>query len=341
MKASPYYSSDDPALRRLARIALLAGAFAWPAAFVHGQAAPAEPTADDEETPIVLSPFVVDSTQDRGYAATSTLAGTRIRTDLADIGSSISVITREMLTDLGATNNESVLAYAVNTEIGGARGNFSGNIGVSGERYQEEGTFSNPNGNTRVRGLTSADNTRNFFLTDIPWDSYNTSRVDLQRGPNAILFGLGSPAGVVNATTTSAEFRDRGRFEIAFDKFSSQRYVLDVNQQIIPQQLALRVALLRDDKKFRQDPAFQLDQRAYAAITFRPEQLNRNGNTFEVTANYEHGDISSNRPRVVAPIDRLTGYWDPLERGGVGKQVFDPYTTDININTHANLGGAG
>ena len=61
-----------------------------------------------------------------------------------------------------------------------------------------------------MRGLASADNTRDFFVTDIPWDSYNVDRIDIQRGPGSILFGLGSPAGIVNASMNSAGFRNKG-----------------------------------------------------------------------------------------------------------------------------------
>ena len=32
---------------------------------------------------------------------------------------------------------------------------------------------------------SAADNTRDFFVTDIPWDSYNVDRVDIQRGRRA------------------------------------------------------------------------------------------------------------------------------------------------------------
>jgi outer membrane receptor for ferric coprogen and ferric-rhodotorulic acid len=53
---------------------------------------------------IELTPFVVDSTKDTGYQATSTLAGTRIRTDLRDLGSAISIVTAEFMEDTGATD---------------------------------------------------------------------------------------------------------------------------------------------------------------------------------------------------------------------------------------------
>ena len=280
-----------------------------------------------EDDTVVLSPFVVDTTQDRGYAATSTLAGTRLRTSLADIGSSISVLTKEFLRDVNATDNESALLYALNTEVGGPRGNFSGGVSVSTQNTNELALFSNPSGNTRVRGLTSADNTRNYFLSDIPWDGYTVSRVDLQRGPNAILFGLGSPAGVVNTTIDSAEFRNAGELNADFDQFGSLRVAFKYNQVLIDGQLAARVAVLHNEKKFRQDPAFADDKRLFGALTYRPAALNRNGMTFEISGNYEHGSIDSNRPRILPPLDQLSAWWDPVSSGGLNKQVFNPLLT--------------
>src|SRR5690606_24847476 len=63
-----------------------------------------EPTDDDEQDAdaVVLSPFTVDASQDKGYRATSTLAGSRINTSLRDVASSISVVTSEFLRDTAA-----------------------------------------------------------------------------------------------------------------------------------------------------------------------------------------------------------------------------------------------
>jgi hypothetical protein len=43
--------------------------------------------ASDEA--VVLSPFQVDASSDKGYMATQTLSGTRLKTDLRDIGSAL------------------------------------------------------------------------------------------------------------------------------------------------------------------------------------------------------------------------------------------------------------
>ena len=60
-----------------------------------------------QEGPTVLSPFIVDASEDKGsYRANSTLGGTRVRTDLKDVASAISVVTAQFLQDTGAKNQE-------------------------------------------------------------------------------------------------------------------------------------------------------------------------------------------------------------------------------------------
>src|SRR5688500_3068975 len=58
--------------------------------------------------PLVLSPFEVVSEQDTGYLATSAQSGTRLPTELKDIASSISVITKDFMNDIGAKDLESL-----------------------------------------------------------------------------------------------------------------------------------------------------------------------------------------------------------------------------------------
>src|ERR1700709_1323089 len=190
-------------------------------------AAPAAVKPSEDET-IVLSPFVVEASEDQGYGAKDTLAGTRVRTELKDVASAISVVTAQFLSDTGAKNSQDLLVYTPSTEVGGIRGNFSGQGGQS--VYQEQTI--NQNNNTRVRGLDTADNTRDYFLTDIPWDGFNVGRVDLQRGPNSILFGVGSPAGIINTSVNDAAFKTKYIYENRIDTYGSLRNSLDINQNL-------------------------------------------------------------------------------------------------------------
>src|SRR6188474_330740 len=75
------------------------------------------PPTSEQQQPVELSPFVVDDTKDVGYLATNTLAGSRFNTALKDTPASISVLTSEFLSDIGAFQIEEALQYAVNVEF--------------------------------------------------------------------------------------------------------------------------------------------------------------------------------------------------------------------------------
>lgn len=66
-------------------------------------------TADDGTTG-VMEPFEVTEESNIGYAATSTLAGTRLRTELRDVGSALSVAENKSTKDAGAASSDSFLS---------------------------------------------------------------------------------------------------------------------------------------------------------------------------------------------------------------------------------------
>jgi catechol 2,3-dioxygenase-like lactoylglutathione lyase family enzyme len=284
---------------------LLSPALALPVT-AQSVATPPARTADDESV-VILSPFEVSAEAEVGYAAATTLAGNRLNTELRDIGNAVTVVTSQLLRDIGAVNNESLLQYTTGTEVGSIQGNFAG-VG-DGALLDETSRFLNPNQNTRVRGLASADNTRDYFVSNIPWDGFNVDRVDLQRGPNSILFGHGSPAGIVNTGTKQATFRNAGEIDLRFGSYGTTRGSLDYNRVLIRDELAVRVNLLREDEKFQQDPAFEKDERVHAALRYEPRFLKRAGARTIFRANIEHGDIESNRPRMLPPLDYITPWF--------------------------------
>ncbi|MDX2185774.1 MAG: TonB-dependent receptor plug domain-containing protein [Opitutaceae bacterium] len=295
------------------------------------QEAPASTATDagaDDEV-VLLSPFEVNTTEDAGnYAATSTLGGTRLKTDLRDVAASISVVTEQFLKDTNAKNNQDLLTYTTNTEVGGSRGNFAGT--GNGNTVNENRSLVSPNANTRVRGLDEADNTRDFFLTDIPWDSYNVDRVDLQRGPNSILFGVGSAAGIINTSTITANTAaNKGNIKNQLGGYGSVRWSADYNWAIVKNVLALRVAALDDKQRFRQKPAYSHDKRVFATATFRPQLLPKEfAGATGLRGNFERGHSRSNRPRYLPPIDRITPFFD--NANGL-KKGFDPYGSTVAV----------
>jgi len=285
-----------------------------------GLAAQPAPTdaaaADADEDLYVLSPFEVNSSKDAGYAATETLAGTRIRTDLKDVGSAISVVTKELMNDIGATDSSTLLQYTTNAEVAGTRGTYTG-LGT-GVTLDESASLINRTGGQRVRGLTSADNTRDFFVTDIPWDGYNVDRIDIQRGPNSMLFGLGSPAGIVNASLKDAQFGNLGSVEARFGSYGSTRGSLDVNRQIIDNVLAIRVDGLWNNEKYEQSSTYQHDHRAYVSVRWDPKLFGPEFAT-KIKVKYENGNVKANRPRIVTPYDSITPWFTSVADGGMGQ----------------------
>ncbi|MFA5262881.1 MAG: TonB-dependent receptor plug domain-containing protein [Opitutaceae bacterium] len=271
-------------------------------------------TAPDQEEEVVLSPFVVsaDDEKDR-YQATSTLAGTRVKTDLKDVSSSLSVVTAQFLKDTGATNNETLLVYTTNTEVGGIYGNYGG-VGNTFLNGSGEPSMTQPSTNTRVRGLDSADNTRDYFQTSIPWDSFNVGRVDLQRGPNSILFGIGSPAGIINSSVNLANFKDSFKVENRIGSYGSNRNSLDFNKVILNQELALRVAALDDRTKYQQKPAYNHDRRLFGTVRWDPKLFNMASAHTTLRANFEHGEVTANRPHVLPPMDNITPFFTKLNK---------------------------
>ena len=303
--------------------ALLLGSIAgFAPAQVANPAPAAEPTPSTDEETLVLSPFVVTAEEDAGsYKATSTLAGSRIRTELRDVASPITVVTQQFLKDTNSHNNQDLLTYTTSTEVGGLFGNWGG-FG-NGQGISDRSTLLQPNQNTRVRGLEQADSTLNFFLTDIPWDSYNVDRVEIQRGPNSILFGVGSPSGIINANTIQAKFSgDAGKVENQLSNYSSARWTLDYNDELIDDLLAVRIAALASYQNYRQKPAFNDDERIFGTVSFQPQVLPETwAGRLSIRAGTETAKIVANRPRMLPPEDGISLWFDDAAGDGVNNRV--------------------
>ncbi|AOS43597.1 Ferrichrome-iron receptor precursor [Lacunisphaera limnophila] len=288
----------------------------------------AQPVAQaSEEDVLVLSPFEVSADDDTGYSTATTLAGNRLNTELRDIGNAVTVINSQFLRDIGATSNESLLQYTVGTEVGNLSGNFAGT--GDGSFLDESSRFVNPNQNTRVRGLAAADNTRDYFLSDIPWDGFNVDRVDLQRGPNSILFGQGSPAGIINVGLKQASYRNANEVGFQTDQYGSARVTVDFNRVILKDELAVRLMAVNEQEKFQQDPAFEDDKRYMGAVRWEPKFLRKGSARTIVKASFEKGDISSNRPRTLPPLDLITPWFKTGSTNGTfieNGRIRDPAT---------------
>jgi hypothetical protein len=266
-------------------------------------------TAEDEQV-YELNPFVVESEGEMGYLATNTLAGTRLNTQLKDVGAAVSVYTEEFLQDIDANNVEDILTYTTSTEGGGVNGNFSS---ITGEASDE--VRGNPSGVNRVRALSSATRTRDFFESAIPTDSYNFGNLTISRGPNAILAGIGAPGGIIDASLRQAQFRDDNRLVYRFGEHNSHRGEIHLNREIKEGRLAVRVDAMYEDINFRQDPAYEEDQRIYGAAKWIVRENNPNaflGRT-TVRANVEVGSIEGVPPDILTPVFTVQSWFEGID----------------------------
>jgi len=199
------------ALRRLSLLGLGAAAVVSP-----GQTTPATPASLEPEAPVVLSPFEVRTDRDVGYTAASALAGGRTDSLLKDTPAAVSVITRELIDDLGATSFHDLAEWAVNSIP---------------EYRRNESPFGDYAVN--LRGLGSSFPSRNYFLWYIDGDSYNTERFEFARGPNGVLFGDGNIGGIATTWTKRARFdRAFGSISARADTYGGYRASVDLNQPV-------------------------------------------------------------------------------------------------------------
>jgi hypothetical protein len=313
-KAAPTPSSDSPVqnkpspttpvrpkskINRLASL-LVAAILPLPAV-----ATAAEAPEKPEEKTVELSPFTVSSDKDTGYQATNTLAGSRLNTPIKDLGGAISVYTKDFLNDIGATSTNDLLIYATGMEAAGPGGNFSNGAGsdITTAGVVGDGVRNAPQNSSRGRGLATPTYTRGFFISEVPIEGYNTNAVTVNRGPNAILFGVASAAGVVDTTLNQAELtKNFGRTEFRYGDNDSLRGSLDLNVLLVPKKVALRLDGLKDRERFVQRPTFENKDRLYGALTVKPFS------TTTIKANFETGKTRANRPYSVLPMDS-TALW--------------------------------
>lgn len=263
-------------------------------AALHAQTAPNPPTPatrSPSDAVVELAPFQVSSDKDVGYIASSSLAGSRLNSQLRDSAASISVLTAEFIADIGATSLEDALLYANNVQQ-----NVSDEVsGVANGNSAVE-FFTN----YRIRGI-KANTARDYYTWALPTDLYNVDRIDQARGPNAILFGIGSAGGIINTSTKSARL-DRDAYEagLVLSSHDSKRGTIDINKVLIRDTLGVRLNAVYDDSNtFRM---FESSKKQLVDFAVGWKLFARTS----VRGHFETGMIDQVRTRPWGLIDRVS-----------------------------------
>lgn len=252
------------------------------------------PGAVDEQPAVTLSPFEVSSERDTGYVATNTLAGSRLNTSLFDTPASISVMTKDFLDDIGALNVTQAMEFALSAgnDIGGG----SADVGATTGNGLIDNDF-----NFQIRGYRRATQTRDFFDTIISGDAFNLDRIDIARGPNSILFGIGGPGGIVNVTPKRARL-DTDLADVSFvaGSWGMKRGAIDVNRSLADGRLGVRANLMMQDADGYRDFESDDQERGALALTWKVTD------STTVRLGGEWGHMKQNKVRPWLPWDNIS-----------------------------------
>src|SRR6185436_11883859 len=169
-----------------------------------------------------------------GYRANSVSSATRTLTDLRDVPQSIAVVGRQQIVDQSLRSIADVVNYV------------PGVTSHQGENNRDQ---------LVIRGVSSsADFFLNGMRDDVQYyrDLYNLERVEVLKGPNAMIFGRGGGGGVVNRVAKDAGFAKIRELGLLAGSYRDRRLTGDFEQPL-SQRLAMRVnGVYENADSFRQ-----------------------------------------------------------------------------------------
>jgi outer membrane receptor protein involved in Fe transport len=175
------------------------------------QTAPAAAPAPAAEEVLTLPAFSVSSERGNGYRATDAMSAARIRGALLDTPASVNVITGDFLKDIGAESLFDATQYV----SGIGNGRLAGGSGIL-DRQTIRG-FEND-------GRT-IDNFNSSFQANL--DPLLYERVEIVKGPNAILAPTGTPGGAINVITKSPQFEQQDTMTAEIGRFFANKITTD------------------------------------------------------------------------------------------------------------------
>jgi outer membrane receptor protein involved in Fe transport len=197
---------------------------------------PAVPAVAANGEPLVLSPFKVTTEMDKGYRATNTTSGTRLDTPIKELPMPIEVITAQFIKDTGARDLRESLRYSAGIQIqtqndwGVAAGYASA---VPGRINSAEGaTATADQTHVKIRGFLTDSTLRDGFRRQNSTDTINLARVEVIRGPSALLYGVGNFGGVVNYLVKTPEKKAGGEIGAEIGSYGFKRATIDYGSPI-------------------------------------------------------------------------------------------------------------
>ncbi|OAM90604.1 TonB-dependent receptor plug domain-containing protein [Termitidicoccus mucosus] len=234
-----------------------------------------------EEEVVVMDVFTVERERDHGYQATSTLAGSRMATLLKETPAVISVLTKEFMDDVGVTDISELASWGPNVYVD--------EVDTNSAYTESLVNFGRP---VVTRGISSNQGrARNYFISIVPGDVFETEAIEIARGPNAALYGDGSLGGLVSTATKRAKLqRDFAKVEVKPDSWGGIRTSMDTNASM-GRFAALRANFLYESMEGWRDAQYSERRATQISATFRPFKRT------QLFVEYSGGHGESSAPR--------------------------------------------
>lgn len=163
----------------------------------------------------VLGKKESDTQPVKGYNAKSSRTATRTDTDLKDTPQSISVITQDLMKDQAIQSISEAVRY------------IPGVTASQGEGNRDALNF-------RGAGVTTGDFYLDGVRDDVQTyrDLYNTDRIEVLRGSNAMIFGRGGSGGVINRVSKEAGWDPVRELSVTYGAYDQKRTAIDIGNGI-------------------------------------------------------------------------------------------------------------
>lgn len=260
---------------------------------------------------------------DYRYVQKRSTSATKTDTDLNDVPQAVTVVTQDLIQDLGIQGMADAVRYVPGIGITQGEGNRDGLV---------------------FRGNSStADLFIDGMRDDVQYyrDTYNIDRIEAFKGPNAMIFGRGSPGGLLNRVTKVADWEAGSEIGVQVGSWDKKRVTADINQAV-NDAAAFRVTGVYEDSEGFRD-GFELKREGInPTLSLRPGE----NTLITLGVEYFHDERTADRGIPSRPATQIfNGTRYPVETdretffGDPAASVSDTEVSAFNALIEHDFGG--
>ena len=222
-------ASTPASLSRASLLRVTAAVLAWGAVSLgYAQNAPAPAADPGKDQPVVLPNFEITETPANPYLSKQALSGTRVAMAIQDIPQTVSIVTSDFIKDTGSQRMLDAAKYI--TPV------VESTIPVGADRYTIRGFQVS---HEFIDGMVISGED-GYSASIAP---YNIDRIEIIKGPNAILVPGGAPGGQFNPITKSPMMKNQASATVDLAQYLGTAFSTDINR-VVSQEKGIAVRLV-------------------------------------------------------------------------------------------------